>query len=145
MTTFTAPVLVGSKRHEPNRDIGPVVTTQFGTLTFDQTGASDLFVLPGGSRILDVIVDVTTVFNAATNNTLDIGTAADPDAFLDGALDNLETVGRINGAAAATVVNYDVGASPVTVQTTYTTVGAAPTTGEARIAITYAIDRVLPA
>lgn len=38
-------------------------------------------VLPAGALVIGGGVHVSTVFNAGTNNNIDVGTAADPDGF----------------------------------------------------------------
>lgn len=144
MTTFSAPVFVGTKRHEPGRNLGQVIVTQTNTIVFTDT-TKTMFVLPARSQIIDFYIDVTTAFNATTTNTLDIGTAADPDAFA--VTEPLGTVARELGSGTpAVLAGYaDVGADDVTVQATYNQTGTAPTTGAARVTVVYAVNKVLPA
>jgi hypothetical protein len=144
MTTFTAPLQVGTKRHEPGKNLGQAVLTQTNTVAFSDT-TKTMFVLPAQSQIIEMYVDITTVFNAAVTNTLDVGTAADPDAFVDA--QDLTTAGRFRGSTSAQAnlsAFADVGSSDVTVQAVYNQ-GAGPTTGAARVTVVYAVNKVLPA
>lgn len=148
MTTFTSPLQSGTKRHEPGKNLGQVLLTQTNTVVFTDT-TKTMFVLPAQSQIIEMYVDVTTVFNAATTNTLDVGTATDPDAFVD-AQDISATagVGRYRGttSAAANLSAFaDVGSSDAVIQAVYNQAGAAPTTGAARVTVVYAVNKVLPA
>lgn len=142
MTTFSAPVFVGTKRHEPGRNLGQVIVTQTNTIVFTDT-TKTMFVLPARSQIIEFYVDVTTAFDGTTN-TLDVGTAADPDAFVDVAA--LGAAARVLGSSTAAVLaNYaDVGSDDVSVQATYNQTGT-PTAGAARVTVVYAVNKVLPA
>lgn len=144
MTTFTSPLQSGTKRHAPGKNLGQVLLTQTDTIDFNDT-TKDLFVLPAQSQIIDFYVDVTTAFNAAGTDLLDVGTSGDPDAFVDN--QDLAVAGRFLGSGAAAVLaDYaDVGTSDVTVQATYTQTSTAATAGAARITVVYAVNKVLPA
>ena len=149
MTTFSAPVFVGTKRHEPGKNLGQVIVTQTNTVNFGDTTAKDLFVLPARSQIIEVYVDITTVFDAGTTNVLDVGTAADPDAFVDNQdVSATAGVGRELGStsAEANIAAFaDVGASDITLQGLYSQTGTPATAGAARVTVVYAVNKVLPA
>lgn len=94
-------------------------------------------VIPAGAVILKPIsgVHVKTVFNAGTNNYLDIGTSADDDLF-----------GTDLALGAATFVPLDeavggyVVAADTTITATVDLTGTAATTGEGEIVICYIPD-----
>jgi hypothetical protein len=62
---------------------GGATAVMIGSFDFEDTTAKTLFTLPAGAVPLDWWFDVTTDFNAGTNNNLDLGAAADTDYFAD--------------------------------------------------------------
>lgn len=92
-------------------------------------------VLPIGTFICRVLLEIVTVFNAATTNVLTVGTnvginniiaAADVDETAVGVYDVTRGLGRSLTAAA-----------DVTVSVKYTQTGAAATTGQAELVMYY--------
>jgi hypothetical protein len=100
----------------------------------DNGVAKTIGVIPAGSLVLKALsgLHVTTVFNAGTNNFIDIGTSADDDLF-----------GTDLSGTTATFVPLDeaVGtfycAAETTVTVTVGLTGTAATTGAAVAFITY--------
>jgi hypothetical protein len=92
--------------------------------------------LPANARIIDVIVEIITVFNAATTNVLTVGTNAS-------SYNNIVAAADVNeGAAAATRVETGIGGkiargADIDVYATYTQTGTAATAGKAEITIVY--------
>ena len=92
-TTFSGPVKAGTIAATTGSDIGTNVAN-VGSVLMSQaimvniTGASQLnqrvAIIPANSQIVDVILNVTTVGNDSGAATIDVGTSADADAFLDG-------------------------------------------------------------
>ena len=100
--------------------------------TFADRGLTlDLGTMPPGHCVVDAGVVVIEVFNAGTNNRLDIGTEDDTDDF--GTDLSLLTKGRIVGDEMATADNlYSTSAKKA--QCVVDVTGTTPTTG---IAIAY--------
>lgn len=135
-THFNA-LRVGSQQAGGSRaaNIGKVVASQTATVAFTDTAAKDLFTLPAGAQILDVLVDVTTAFDAGDDNDLDIGKDGAAAHFVNDA--DVSAAGRVTGTRA--FANWaDIGSADVTVTATYVPDGAAATAGAARITVVYA-------
>lgn len=108
------------------------------TITFANNGAAvEVGVIPAGALILKPSsgVHVVTVFNAGTNNFLDVGTSADDDLF--GTDLSLTTTTFV--ALDEAVGGYRVAADTIITATVGLT-GAAATTGEAEVVISYIPD-----
>jgi hypothetical protein len=80
----------GPGRHARTSDdftppkFGGSVAVMFAQTTFADNGVSkNLFTLPQGAVIVDVHVNVTENNNDSTSAVLDVGTASDPDAYVD--------------------------------------------------------------
>lgn len=116
---------------------GHAVISQSALLTFADTTAKDLFVIPANSQILEIYVDVLTVFNSSGTDLVDIGVSGTSDLFAD-ALD-VSTAGRKLGSSdVSQLLNYDdTGATQITVQGIYAQSVADATTGNARVTILY--------
>jgi hypothetical protein len=147
MTTYTAPLnvrgIIDPSDSSPDTTVGQVTSSQTATVTFEDTTATTLFTLPENSQILEFTVDVTTAFDAGTTNVVDVGTAADPDAYVDNA--DVSSAGRILGSATATVLpNYAASTSRVEVQALYTPSGTAATAGAASVTVEYVVRTELP-
>ena len=114
------------------RNVGLMVLSQSGDLA---AGVSPtvVAVLPAGSQILNIYVNTTTLFNAATTLTIGDGTTA--NKYLTST--TITSVGYIEGSEAAALVSTainNVGTSDVTLVAT--TAGSA-TTGAATITVIY--------
>lgn len=109
-------------------------TVAFDTLGIGTADTVKVGTLPSGAQIVDVIVRVTAVFNAATTNVLTVGTASGSDA-------DIVAAGDVNeGATGTTVVErgQDLAfAADTPIYAKYTQTGTAATTGTAIITITY--------
>ena len=112
MSTFSAPLRVRGPTQDgdqaPNVDAGDVIASQTATMIFSDTEKA-LFSIPGNSQIIDFNIDVTTAFDAGTNNFLDLGITGDLARFTDDA--SLAAIARVLGSAdVSQLVNYaDVG------------------------------------
>ena len=100
------------------------------------TGEAFPFSLPQSAFITDVKVEVVTAFNAATTNTLTVGTNSS-------SYNNIVATADVNlGATGVTSVSRGWGrsianAADTTPFVTYTQTGTSATTGQAIIVITY--------
>lgn len=89
--------------------------------------------VPNGAIIAKTVVEVITVFNAATTNVLIVGTDADDDAYVTAADVAEGSTGTTTVARSATLgANTEIKAK-------YTQTGAAATTGSARVTVYYLV------
>ena len=83
-TTFSGPIKAGTVREGASTNTGFAVMAQSAVI--DIIGAdntTDVAIVPANSQIIDVILNVTTVSNDSGTAVVNVGTAADPDAFLN--------------------------------------------------------------
>jgi hypothetical protein len=107
------------------------------TLLFSDSGAKTVGVIPAGALILKPAsgAHVVTAFNAATTNTLDIGTDADGDLFATALAAGSANFVACDEAIGGFRVNADT-----TVTATYNQSGTAASAGEAEIIVAYIPD-----
>mgnify|MGYP003139072452 FL=1 len=141
-TTFSGPIKAGTINDTTGTTVGTDVTNVgFVTLTqsklVDITGASHLnqrvAVIPANSQIVDVILNVTTAGNDGGAATIDVGTTADADAFLDGV--NTKAVGTTHGTLDTEATN--VGTTDLEVLADFTGANGDGTTGVATVTVLY--------
>lgn len=137
-TTFSGPVRAGTVRDNAANNVGNVVLSQTDTFTFADTSTfATNIILPASSQIVQMFVDVDTVWNSVTSDALEIGDGTDADAYGDVA--DLQVAGRtiasVDGTQAAAI--DDIGTSDVTINLTINSVGGSLTTGSARITVFY--------
>ncbi len=111
-TTFSGPIKAGPIQATTGTDLG-VNVANVGSVVMAQsmmpniTGASQLnqrvAVLPANSQIVDVILNVTTAGDDSGAATISVGTAADPNAFLN-AVDT-KSVGTTHGTLDTEATN----------------------------------------
>ena len=120
---------------------GSIKNTGFVTMgqsvKVDIIGASHLnqvcAVVPANSQIVDVILNVTTVSNDSGTAVVNVGTAADPDAFLNDV--NVKALATTRGTLDTEAT--DIGTSDVTIQAAYDGGSADGTTGAATVTVLY--------
>lgn len=99
--------------------------------------------LPKGAIIIGVVLAVTTAFNAATTNTLSIGTVGDTATNIVNA-QSVSAAGVTNDLQPTTGgAAYGALAADKQIQVTYTQTGAAATAGAAYVVIMYVCDNDL--
>lgn len=109
-------------------------------IVFGDSGtAVTVGVVPAGAIIIDAGVIVSTVFNAGTTNTLDIGTSADADGLASAIA--LGTKGRIVADDLATSDDLGPFTADTTITATPATSGTAATTGEGEVYVTFLARR----
>jgi len=111
-TTFSGPVKAGTIAATTGTDLG-VNVANVGSVVMAQsmmpniTGASQLnqrvAVIPKNSQIVDVILNVTTAGNDTGAAVINVGTANDPDAFLNDV--DTKTVGTTRGTLDTEATN----------------------------------------
>jgi len=141
-TTFSGPVKAGGIQATTGTDIG-VNVSNTGSVVMAQsmmpniTGASQLnqrvAIVPAKSQIVDVIVNVTTVGDDSGAATISVGTAADPNAFLDAV--NTKALGTTHGTLDTEATN--VGTADLEVLADFTGATGDGTTGVASLTVMY--------
>lgn len=103
----------------------------------DATVATTVGYLPPGALVIGGGVIITTAFNAAGDDTMDVGTSGTADGFTNDAV--VSTIGNIvfNGMATSAVL-YSTSAR--TVVATYSYTSTAPTAGSAEVWVKYLPD-----
>lgn len=140
MTTDTAPSFPQSRR-----DPRQVVNTLKKTVNFNDTGIATGVTfdqaLPAAAFVLSVMVEVVTAFNAATTNTLVVGTNSSSFNNLVASADLVGNAGTSLGTQISEATRgrgRSIAATAEKVVTVkYTQTGTAATTGQAVIVITY--------
>jgi hypothetical protein len=134
-TNFNS-VAVGSS----DADVGLVPATQSGTITQNSTNAvSRTFTIPAGAQIIDIIVDVLTVFNSGTSAVLSVGTAAAGTQYA-GSVDVRTSAVRIRPTfTAAQLLAMSNVTTNTSVVATVTPTGAT-SAGLVRVTIIYVAD-----
>jgi uncharacterized membrane protein len=117
-------------------NIGGVLSAVTTTFAYTDATAVTIATIPANSQIVDIFIDVTTAFNAASTNTVTVGKTGSAAAFVAST-----SVGSAGRASVATTGVYsawaDTGASDVSATITYTQTGTAATAGAARVTIVY--------
>lgn len=103
------------------------------SLTYADTTSAEMFKLPANALILDWIVNVQTAVAGGTTE-LDVGTASDPDAYLDAV--DVSAKGRVT----LTTKVADPGDETSIVTPIYANLGASNTSGVVQVICVYALD-----
>ena len=133
-TTFSGPIKAGTVREGASTNTGFAVMAQSAVI--DIIGAdntTDVAIVPANSQIIDVILNVTTVSNDSGTAVVNVGTAADPDAFLNDV--NVKALATTRGTLDTEAT--DIGTSDVTIQAAFDGGSADGTTGAATVTVLY--------
>lgn len=120
-------------------NMGCTAVTQSAVITKATTSAANVAVLPAGSQILNIYVDVTEDFNAATGNTITVKIGSTTLGTVGGATTTPVSAGRASVTTAAPATWVNVGTSDAIVTGVFAGVGTAATTGIATITIEYVV------
>jgi hypothetical protein len=148
-TTFSGPVTSGTIKYNAYKNTGTTVLKQIQTVPFNTTLTSTVTnYLPSGCQLLNIVVDVLTVFDSATSATLSVGKTAGGTEYASG-VNTKAAAGRITPTFTAAQLlamqstTLDVSsavtgdASCSAIVTTITSVGQ-PTAGSVVVTLTYA-------
>lgn len=117
-------------------NIGGVLSAITTTIAYTNATAVTIATIPANSQIVDIHIDVTTAFNAASTNTVTVGKTGSAAAFVAAT-----SVGSAGRASVATTGVYsawaDTGSSDVSATVTFSQTGTAATAGAARVTIVY--------
>ena len=144
-TTFSGPVKAGTISNTTGSTVGTnvantgfVLMAQSANVVFEANATTtDIATLPANSQIFQITVDVTTVFNAASTNTLDLGDDSTADQYADALA--LGSLARVLATSDVSQIGnlIDIGTSDITVTATYNQTGTAATTGAATVTVLY--------
>ena len=117
-------------------NIGGVLSAVTTTFAYTDSSAVAIATIPANSQIVDINIDVTTAFNAASTNTVTVGKTGSAAAFVTST-----TVGSAGRASVASTGVYsawaDTGSSDISATITYSQTGTAASAGAARVTIVY--------
>jgi hypothetical protein len=144
--THLGPWLLGTVKNTTGttagtiRNMGCTDVSQSAVTTVADTAATNLFVVPAGSRIILITVDITTAYAGTTGNTITIKAGTTTLGTVGGATTTPLSVGRatftITDASIATYQN--VGSTDAIVTVTYACAGTA-SGGAASITCLYTV------
>jgi hypothetical protein len=118
----------------------PFIMRLYKRITFTDVNTTFLIgILPERATVIDAGVAKTTVFNSGGAATLDLGTEADDDHFLDG-LDVKTAAGRVFDATTMNALTDLYSASERKIYAKVTTASTAPTTGDLVVWLMYTTD-----
>jgi len=144
--THLGPWLLGTVKNTTGttagtiENLGCTVVAQSTPITLSTTTATNVAVLPAGSQILAIYVDVTAAFNAATGNTITVATSGGTTlGTVGGATTTPVAVGRATVTTAAPATWVNVGTTDLIITGVFAGVGTAATTGAATITIEYVV------
>lgn len=127
---------LGTKKDGSAANMGIVPVFQSKAVTYAADGTvTTAFKIPAGSEVVSLFADVTTAFNAATTNTLKVGTTSGGAELAAAA--SVSSAGRVSFAPLALWSN--VGTDDVTVYVTYNQTGTAASAGVARVGMLYTV------
>jgi len=117
-------------------NIGGMLSAVTTTFAYTDATAVTIATIPAGAQIQNIHIDVTTAFNAATTNTVTVGTSASAAAYVTST-----SVGSTGRASVASTGVYsawaNTGTSDVSATITYSQTGTAASAGAARVTIVY--------
>ena len=117
-------------------NIGGMLSAVTTTFAYTDSTAVSIAVIPAGAQIVDINIDVTTAFNAASTNTVTVGKTGSAAAFV--ASTSVGTAGRASVATTGVYSAWaDTGSSDVSATITYSQTGTAASAGAARVTIVY--------
>jgi hypothetical protein len=122
-------------RFQHNRDVRELTIT----ITYADTSAGLAFKLPKGARIITWVLNVKTAFAGGTT-TIDIGTRADTDYFIDGL--TINAVGTV--PLLITTVKHPGHVVTALMEEIFMNVGAGNTAGSVDVTCIYSIKQGTP-
>jgi uncharacterized membrane protein len=117
-------------------NIGGVLSAVTTTFAYTDSTAVTIATIPANSQIVDINIDVTTAFNAASTNTVTVGKTGSAAAFV--ASTSVGSAGRASVASTGVYSAWaDTGSSDISTTITYSQTGTAASAGAARVTIVY--------
>jgi uncharacterized membrane protein len=117
-------------------NIAGVLSAITTTIAYTDTAAVTIGTLPANCQIVDINIDVTTAFNAASTNTVTVGKTGTAAAYV--ASTSVGSAGRASVASTGVYSAWaDTGSSELTATVTFSQTGTAASAGAARVTIVY--------
>ncbi len=117
-------------------NIGGVLSAVTSTIAYSDASAVTIGTIPANAQIVDINIDVTTAFNAGTNDLISVGKSGSAAAFV--ANTDVSAAGRASVATTGVYSAWaDTGSTEVAVTATYTQTGTAASAGAARVTVVY--------
>ena len=117
-------------------NIAGVLSAITTTIAYTNSSAVEIGTLPANAQIVDINIDVTTAFNAATTNTVTVGKTGTAAAYVTST-----SVGSAGRASVASTGVYsawaNTGTSDLDATVTFSQTGTAASAGAARVTIVY--------
>ena len=117
-------------------NIAGVLSAITTTIAYTNASAVSIGTLPANAQIVDINIDVTTAFNAASTNTVTVGKTGSAAAYVAST-----SAGSAGRASVATTGVYsawaDTGSAELDATVTFSQTGTAATAGAARVTIVY--------
>lgn len=138
-STHLGPQRLGTVKEGASRNCGVTIVSQSNTVAYTDTTAKNLFIIPAGAQVINVIVDVVTAFTDTGTDLLAIGKTGSAGFFV-AAQDvsaQIHTVSTLVAANLSGVVN--VGTSDVQVTATFTGQNGNAGAGLAYVTFVYAV------
>ncbi len=142
-TTFSGPIKAGTIRNTTGTTVGTDVANS-GFVSMAQaaviaaTGAdgqtTTVATIPANSKIISVVLNVTTANDDGTASTVSVGTSADADAFLSAT--SVQAAG-VTFSDVMTSVSTDVGTTDIQVISTFASTDEDGTAGVADVTVMY--------
>ena len=142
-TTFSGPIKAGTIRNTTGTTVGTDVANS-GFVSMAQaaviaaTGAdgqtTTVATIPANSKIIAVVLNVTTANDDGTASTVSVGTSADADAFLSAT--SVQAAG-VTFSDVMTSVSTDVGTTDIQVISTFASTDEDGTAGVADVTVMY--------
>ena len=121
------------------RNAGVTVVSQSATVSYTDTTAKNLFILPAGAQVIAVYIDVITAFTGTGTDLLDIGKTGTANFFVNDA--DVSATGHFVATLVAgnLATIYNIGTSDVQVTATYIDQSSNAGAGSARVTFLYAV------
>jgi hypothetical protein len=141
-TTFSGPIKAGTIRNTTGTTVGTDVANS-GFVTMAQAAVIDIAgadttttvaTIPANSKIISVVLNVTTANDDSTASTVSVGTFADADAFLSAT--SVQAAG-VTFSDVMTSASTDVGTTDVQVIATFAATDEDGTAGVADCTVMY--------
>jgi len=117
-------------------NIAGVLSAITTTIAYTNTSAVSIGTLPANAQIIDIYIDTTTAFNAATTNTVTVGKTGSAAAFVTAT--DVGTAGRESVATTGVYSAWATGGtSDIDATVTYAQTGTAATAGAARVTVVF--------
>lgn len=138
-STHLGPQRLGTVKEGSGRNCGVTIVSQSNTVAYTDSTAKNLFILPAGAQVLNIIIDVVTAFTDTGTDTISIGKTGSAAYFVNAAdvSAQIHTNATLVAANLSGIVN--VGTSDVQVIGTFAGQNGNAGAGLAYVTCVYAV------